>query len=178
MLLLAGSPSLLIGALSITFSLLAAVGVAWYIGMLDFNFSREPRPTASSGSAGARPPCKSSTSWPAAELLRHSPRLAGTGSCVGPQYRGARIALEKPAMGGLGGLTCLLGAADADGNKLANRSTLESLAELLRQRERATIGGLELGEMLGRGSFGRVYKGASEASWSSVASCAWQSRWV
>ncbi len=42
---------------------------------------------------------------------------------------------------------------------MVNRSTLDSLAELLRQRERATIGGLELGELLGRGSFGRVYKG-------------------
>ena len=46
-----------------------------------------------------------------------------------------------------------------DSNKANNRSTLDSLAELLRQRERATIGGLELGELLGRGSFGRVYKG-------------------
>ena len=46
-----------------------------------------------------------------------------------------------------------------DSNKAENRSTLDSLAELLRQRERATIGGLELGELLGRGSFGRVYKG-------------------
>ena len=46
-----------------------------------------------------------------------------------------------------------------DSNKASNRSTLDSLAELLRQRERATIGGLELGELLGRGSFGRVYKG-------------------
>ncbi len=53
--------------------------------------------------------------------------------------------------------------ADADGIKVINRSTLDSLAELLRQRERATIGGLELGEMLGRGSFGRVYKGTSGA---------------
>ena len=54
--------------------------------------------------------------------------------------------------------------ADADSTKMANRSTLDSLAELLRQRERATIGGLELGELLGRGSFGRVYKGASTSS--------------
>ena len=53
--------------------------------------------------------------------------------------------------------------ADADGIKVINRSTLDSLAELLRQRERATIGGLELGEMLGRGSFGRVYKGTSQS---------------
>ena len=50
-------------------------------------------------------------------------------------------------------------AGDGDSNKAGNRSTLDSLAELLRQRERATIGGLELGELLGRGSFGRVYKG-------------------
>ena len=50
-------------------------------------------------------------------------------------------------------------ATAGDSNKASNRSTLDSLAELLRQRERATIGGLELGELLGRGSFGRVYKG-------------------
>ncbi len=31
---------------------------------------------------------------------------------------------------------------------------------MLRERQRATIGGLELGELLGRGSFGKVYKGA------------------
>ena len=29
----------------------------------------------------------------------------------------------------------------------------------MRERQRATIDGLELGELLGRGSFGRVYKG-------------------
>ena len=54
--------------------------------------------------------------------------------------------------------SCKCGTA-GDSNKASNRSTLDSLAELLRQRERATIGGLELGELLGRGSFGRVYKG-------------------
>ena len=62
--------------------------------------------------------------------------------------------------GQLGADMLALAPAGADSGKMANRSTLESLAELLRQRERATIGGLELGEMLGRGSFGRVYKGA------------------
>ena len=50
---LAGSPPLLLGAVSIAFSLLAAAGVAWYVGILDFNLSREPRPTNSSGSEGA-----------------------------------------------------------------------------------------------------------------------------
>ena len=62
MLLLAGSPSPLIGALSITVSLLAAAGVAWYIGMLDFNLSRAPRQTNSSGSAGVRPSPRSNVS--------------------------------------------------------------------------------------------------------------------
>lgn len=46
----AGSP-LMIGGLCIAFSLLAAAGIAWYIGMLDFNFSREPRRTKSGGSS-------------------------------------------------------------------------------------------------------------------------------
>ena len=58
--------------------------------------------------------------------------------------------------GGCGSSECDVAG---DSNKANNRSTLDSLAELLRQRERATIGGLELGELLGRGSFGRVYKG-------------------
>jgi hypothetical protein len=37
---------------------------------------------------------------------------------------------------------------------------VEQLSLLVRERQRASIGGLELGEMLGRGSFGKVYKGA------------------
>jgi len=57
----------------------------------------------------------------------------------------------------------LLQCADPGSNsKAVKPSTLGSLAELLRQRERATIGGLELGELLGRGSFGRVYKGSPQ----------------
>ena len=41
----------MVGALSIAFSLLAAAGIAWYIGMLDFNLSREPRRSKSGGSS-------------------------------------------------------------------------------------------------------------------------------
>lgn len=40
-----------------------------------------------------------------------------------------------------------------------SRGAEEHISGLVRDRQRATIGGLELGEMLGRGSFGKVYKG-------------------
>lgn len=39
-------------------------------------------------------------------------------------------------------------------------AAVEQLSGMVRERQRATIGGLELGELLGRGSFGKVYKGA------------------
>ena len=53
---LVGSPHLLLGALGVSFTMLAAGVAAWYLGMLDFNFSREPRRTNSSGgSTGSRP---------------------------------------------------------------------------------------------------------------------------
>ena len=52
----AGSP-LLVGALSVTGSLLVGAVIAWHLGILDFNPSREPRSSrGSSGSGGARPP--------------------------------------------------------------------------------------------------------------------------
>ena len=38
-------------------------------------------------------------------------------------------------------------------------AAVEQLSGMVRERQRATIGGLELGELLGRGSFGKVYKG-------------------
>lgn len=40
-----------------------------------------------------------------------------------------------------------------------NNFAEEHISNLVRDRQRASIGGLELGEMLGRGSFGKVYKG-------------------
>ncbi len=40
------------------------------------------------------------------------------------------------------------------------QTSVDHITMLVRERQRATIDGLELGEMLGRGSFGRVYKGA------------------
>ena len=36
---------------------------------------------------------------------------------------------------------------------------MEHLSGVLRERQKAQLGGLELGELLGRGSFGKVYKG-------------------
>ena len=36
---------------------------------------------------------------------------------------------------------------------------MEMLSSLLRDRQRASVGGLELGPLLGRGSFGKVYQG-------------------
>jgi len=38
-------------------------------------------------------------------------------------------------------------------------NSVEHISWLVRERQRATIDGLEVGELLGRGSFGRVYKG-------------------
>ena len=38
-------------------------------------------------------------------------------------------------------------------------ASVEMLSSLLRDRQRASVGGLELGPLLGRGSFGKVYKG-------------------
>ncbi|BDA49709.1 probable LIM domain-containing serine/threonine-protein ki at C-terminar half [Coccomyxa sp. Obi] len=39
------------------------------------------------------------------------------------------------------------------------QNSVDHITWLVRERQRATIDGLELGELLGRGSFGRVYKG-------------------
>lgn len=38
-------------------------------------------------------------------------------------------------------------------------NSVEHISWLVRERQRVTIDGLEIGELLGRGSFGRVYKG-------------------
>lgn len=43
------------------------------------------------------------------------------------------------------------------------QNSVDHITWLMRERQRATIDGLELGELLGRGSFGRVYKGAFHA---------------
>ncbi|BDA49710.1 probable mitogen-activated protein kinase kinase kinase 12 at C-terminar half [Coccomyxa sp. Obi] len=40
-----------------------------------------------------------------------------------------------------------------------NNFAEDHISNLVRDRQRASIGGLELGDMLGRGSFGKVYKG-------------------
>ena len=53
----AAGSALLIGALSVTGSLLVGAVIAWHLGILDFNPSREPRSSrGSSGSGGALPP--------------------------------------------------------------------------------------------------------------------------
>ena len=48
----AAGSALLIGALSVTGSLLAGAVIAWQLGILDFNPSREPRGSRGSGSSG------------------------------------------------------------------------------------------------------------------------------
>ena len=80
--------------------------------------------------------------------------MAGAQPCWYP----SRCLSETQHFGKVPHLLCCAFVDASSGGK-AKASTLNSLAELLRQRERATIGGLELGELLGRGSFGRVYKG-------------------
>ncbi|CAL8464411.1 g3946 [Coccomyxa elongata] len=54
------------------------------------------------------------------------------------------------------------GSGGSQRNSIASgqpQNSVDHITWLVRERQRATIDGLELGELLGRGSFGRVYKG-------------------
>ena len=86
----AGSP-LLIGALSVTASLLVGAVIAWHLGILDFNPRREPRSSrGSSGSGGACPPAGH----------RRAPQLKSCGhmqGCLPWSCHGCRACLLQPA---------------------------------------------------------------------------------
>ena len=70
----AAGSALLIGALSVTGWLVGAV-IAWHLGILDFNPSREPRSSrGSSGSGGALPPAWT-LQGPADHVMQKDPRM-------------------------------------------------------------------------------------------------------
>ena len=71
----AAGSALLIGALSVTGSLLVGAVIAWHLGVLDFNPSREPRSSRGSSGSGGTPSFRRTLQGPSHHVMQRWPGM-------------------------------------------------------------------------------------------------------